>query len=161
MTELDTADSLRFQRRAWAFERVGWVAMALFLVCATAGVLGRGPFSHAQGRSHDGMLSVDYERVVRRSAPSDLRLMIDVPRPNPCVVRLSRAYVDQAGVEQIVPPAQSIQSAGDELLYRFPTTADDGPLTIQIRMSMRAAGIVNGSIRVGDEAVGIRQIVLP
>lgn len=53
-------------RREWLFQRLGWVALGLFLLAAALGLLGPGGLSRA--RSGPPALLVSYDRFGRREA---------------------------------------------------------------------------------------------
>ena len=55
--ELQIEQDMGFQRTEWVVQRAGWVGMALLILAALVGLLGRGPLSAAVARAGDGALS--------------------------------------------------------------------------------------------------------
>ena len=47
-------EDMRFQRRSWALERVGWAVLALIAIAGLTGALGNGPASRAQASAGRG-----------------------------------------------------------------------------------------------------------
>jgi hypothetical protein len=69
-------------------QRCAWGALALFVAAAAAGVFGHGPWNRVT-RAGDG-LQVEYDRVLRVGAASELRLALEGPSPER--VRLAVAF---------------------------------------------------------------------
>jgi hypothetical protein len=59
-------------RRGWLLERCGWVAMAVVVAGAAAGVFGRGWLSETQA-AHGDALTVTYSRLSRAHMPDETR----------------------------------------------------------------------------------------
>ena len=77
--DLEINEDLRFQRRMWAVQRVGWIVTALVVLAALAallGLLGPGLLStSAKAGSGGASLSVEeYEQVLRYRKPTTRRL---------------------------------------------------------------------------------------
>jgi hypothetical protein len=62
----DLERALPFHRKEWVFQRLGWAALALFLLAAASGLLGPGGLSRAE--TGDPALRVAYDRFGRREA---------------------------------------------------------------------------------------------
>lgn len=58
-----------FERRWWRVQQGVWVVLGLFVLATLAGLLGRGPLSHATADAPGGEVGVEYERFGRRAAP--------------------------------------------------------------------------------------------
>jgi len=61
-------EDMRFQRRCWALERIGWAALALIAIAGLTGAFGNGPASRAHASA--GPLTVSYERFQRATRTS-------------------------------------------------------------------------------------------
>ncbi|HEX5410400.1 MAG TPA: hypothetical protein VFZ27_00905 [Terriglobia bacterium] len=119
--DLESPEGLRFHRRQWSFERIGWIALGLFVLLALAGLFGMGPASHARAASADGRLRVEYERFARRQAPSELVLYFSPQAVRDGRLRfwISRDYLDEVGVQQIVPQPSSTDLGGEKIYFDF------------------------------------------
>lgn len=146
----------RRHRREWRIDRIGWGILIAILLCALLGLFGaRGPLNAAERRS--GELVVRYERFLRHEAPSSLHLTSPAQGPE-VTVALSRALVEDATFEQILPEPRSQRMDGDRIVFVFAT---DGPLDVQFQLRTTAYGRRSGEIRVGSDAVPIAFFVYP
>lgn len=111
-------------------QRCAWGVLAGFVAAAAAGVFGHGPWNRVT-RVRDGM-QIDYERVLRVGAPSDVRLALE--RPSPERVRVAvgfdgrRIRIDQVFPE---PARQRALPDGAELELESGGT---GPAQVALRL---------------------------
>jgi hypothetical protein len=63
--DLVIEQDLRFQRRTWVAQRVGWGVIACVLVAALLGLLGSGPFASRTLDSTQGGFRLEYELFLR------------------------------------------------------------------------------------------------
>lgn len=103
--DLEVNEDLRFQRRVWVVQRVGWVAMALVALAALVGLFGgtgslRG---EAKASSEDAIVSVDYERFLRFMKPTTLEIQVgpEAGKEGMVSIWLDREYLDGLQVQQI------------------------------------------------------------
>jgi hypothetical protein len=76
--DLELNQDLRFQRRMWAVQRIGWAVMALVVLAGLLGLFGPGPLSSATAGKEEGPLLVEgYERFVRFRIPTTLQVRLD------------------------------------------------------------------------------------
>ncbi|MGQ0697696.1 MAG: hypothetical protein ACT4PZ_05575 [Panacagrimonas sp.] len=120
MLEIDESPS--FQARSWWWQRLGWAALALFVVAGAAGLLGDGWLSRARATDDTGTLSLEYQRFARMGALT--ALVIHLPRQDlksSVAVRIGRDYLDTVLIRSIVPaPARVAADAGDSI-FTFDT----------------------------------------
>src|SRR5690606_6604466 len=68
-------EDMVFQHREWRWQRVGRVAVAVFVLAACLGLLGgAGPFNRTEARADDDSLIVEYDRVIRAGTPTTVQL---------------------------------------------------------------------------------------
>lgn len=160
--DLEIAQDLRFQRRDWIAQRVGWVVMALILLAALAGLIGRGgPLARTQARSPDGGLRVEYDRFAHYEAPTRLRLSVAGAAARGEQVRLwiERAYLTRARVQQVMPEPDAVRLAGDRVIYLFDAGAG-GDVSFELRPN--SFGVLAGRAGLeGGGEVAFRQFVYP
>jgi hypothetical protein len=160
--ELEIDQDLRFQRRSWVVQRVGWVVMAALIALAAAGLLGSGPLSHQKA---DGpSLRVEYERFARYQTSQGLKIHVApgvTPGPE-ARVWVGRDFLDGAKIETIVPPPARVESADDRLVYVFSLSRHGGPLTVSFMLQSEHIGSVAGRVGIdGGETANFRQFVYP
>lgn len=161
---LEVAQDLRFQRRAWAFQRIGWVAMAVALALAVWGVFGHGISSKRSATSRDGGIKVEYAAVARYRAPDTIRL---TPAPgavdgDELRVALSRETLDGMEIETVYPEPESVETGADETVFVF-SLADEGTATeVVFNVLFEDIGRRHAEVTVeGHQPVEFSQFVLP
>ena len=117
---LQINEDLRFQRRDWLTQRVGWCALGLIVLAGLAGLFGSGPLSHVSTTNGRG-LAVEYERFVRHGAHTDLKVRVE---PETIVsdqvrISLSRQYLLSHDLLSVVPEPTSDQRVGNDIEYVF------------------------------------------
>lgn len=141
-------------------QRVGWLLLLLMILAAAAGAFGDGPVARAS-LSASGGVRVDYERIVRRRAPTEIRIVVaSAPMPGGS---LALEVDGLPGAERLVPfpaPQHERATAGGA---RFEiATRGEGPFEIALRNVPRTLGRREFRLVVGlAEPVAIRQLVLP
>lgn len=152
----------RHQRRMWRVQRAGQIAMALTVALALLGVFGRGAASAA--RSGDAGLTVEYDRVVRLSGPTRLRLLIGAPAAPRDTARLfiGRAAVDAADDLTLIPQPESAIAGASGITYIVRTSSEGRPTPVIVHLRPRRPGWIDGEASVdGKDRVRFRQLVLP
>ncbi len=151
------------QRRAWRFERIGWLVMGLVLLAAALGLFGRGLFSTATAVCPSGRLSIDYPRAWRIQSPLTLTLRLD-PAPSSPTVQLwiEDAFLARAALEQITPPPERVTLGGGRLTYSFGVGPDPGPAVVEVRISPELPGPLPWRLGLaGEPGVRFSQFIHP
>jgi hypothetical protein len=134
--ELEVGFDQAFEQ-AWYRVSVGvrW-AMLVFAVLALAGLLGRGPLSHAHKEAAGGGFGVDYEPVARFSTTTLVTVHVSNPGDTPRAVDLllSQGFIEPMGFERAIPLANvsSISAAGMTLRYLVPPHQPDAMVRLEI-----------------------------
>lgn len=154
---------MRHHRAAWRVERVGWTVIALLLAGAMLGVFGDGPLSRAHSGSAD-TLRVEYDRLVRSSAPTEYRFTIDpsVAQGGELRLRFDRSLVDHMELDSIIPePGRQAATPGHaEFVFRI--EPGEGPARIDFRYRPATFGWHRGRVSVaGAHALRIDQYAYP
>jgi hypothetical protein len=150
-------------RGDWRFERAGWLVMALLVLFAAVGGLGGGGiFNRTAVEAPGGTLRIDYPRFLRASLPETLR--IDVAAGEAAGPRrwVDAEYLREAViVEDVVPPPQRVESAGDRLLYEF-AASGRSPLGVTLRLRAAHPGRLRARVGLeGGASLELRQLVFP
>ena len=123
-----------FQRKEWIAQRIGVGVLTLFLLAAVLGFTGiSGPFSHSETSDPSGTLRVEYERVVRRGAPSTLVLHFHGSKAGQQSFWLSAEFFKSMDVESVVPDPEAVAAAGDRYVYTVRTTGSDAAIAVRTR----------------------------
>lgn len=159
---LEIDEDLVFERRQWAVQRVGWVVMLLILVAGLIGLLGPGPISHAQVSS--GALAAEYERVVRKQAPSELHVRLE-PGAAPegeVALLIAQDYLDKVEIRHVLPEPSEMATAPDGTIFRFTVDAPDQPSEITFDIEPSEPGVARGQIGLLEgDGVTIEQVIFP
>jgi hypothetical protein len=162
-TELEIDEDLEYQRRAWRFQRVGWIVIGLVLAGALWGLFGRGPLSRAVMTDPRNHIAVEYDRIARYE--SSFRLVIQL-QPIPESSKTARLWIDRhyaqsLTIEQITPGADRAELTPDGFVYVFQVSGRQ-PSPITITGTMHDVGWVYGRLGTDpSDAVAFRHFVLP
>lgn len=143
---------MRFQRRYWLFERVGWSMLVLLIAAAAAGTFAGGPLSAATATG--AALSADYERFARRGV--DTRLTVTLPARRSLRIQGAEGF-DIAAVEP--RPAKERSDRGG-LAYDFAAGAGDGATTVTFRLTPRHWGMQHLRLATDDGAPATLDILV-
>ena len=160
---LEFEENERAIRRDWRFERIGRMLLALILLAAIAGLLGRGPLAKARTTSRSGALTLDYERIERRVAETHLRFSVAPGAVTDTLVRLwiDRRWLEEVRLEQVVPEPIATRETGTALVYEFAATRG-APAVITFDYQHEGQGRLPGSAGlVGADSLRFAQFVLP
>ena len=161
---LEVDQDLRFQRREWLAQRVGWGLMALVLVAALTGLFGRGPAAARHATAADRSMRVDYDRFVRKHAPSALEVTLApaAVAGGGTAVWLDRRWADRVRVERITPAPERVTVEPDRLVYFFAARSPGEPVRVDFELSPERVGDAWGRVGVvGGAPAEFRQFVYP
>lgn len=162
--DIEIQQELRFQRRMWVVQRVGWTVMLLLVLAGLLGLFGHGPLSGATAASADGAVRVEYERFGRFKSPMSLRIHArpEAMAENALRLAIDRKYLQGVQIQRIVPePARA--EAGDEgVVYVIPLAGSGQSATVTFYLKTETIGPLSGSIEAGDgRVVTISQFIYP
>jgi hypothetical protein len=162
--DLQIHQDLPHERLEWKIERVGWVLMALVLLTALAGLLGPGPLSRATAGQTGSPLCVHYNRLARHQAPELLRVQIGpgMARDGTVRVWLSREYVQNIKLDNIVPEPESVEAGPERFTYAFNLSEAEQPTTLMFHFEPNAFGRAPAVLGVdGGPEVAFTQFIYP
>jgi hypothetical protein len=147
-------------RRAWVFERVGWIVMAAILVAAAVGLFGHGWLSDAKAGAGDELV-VDYSRFGRAHSPIELAVEW-LARGQEPTLWISRPYLDEFEITEIRPTPSAVTLEPDRIVYAFRSGTPEARLAVTFMLKAEHGGRYRGRIGAGDgPAVEIRQFLVP
>ena len=161
--DLEVPQDLRFQRRAWTFQRIGWGLMALVLLAGAAGVWGKGPLAQATAVSRDGSFSVDYARFARHQAPEAIRVVLTAGAAGQeARISVDTDYADGMQVEEVYPEPESVEAGPDDVTYTFALSEEGSAATIVFSVLYDDIGRNGGEITLeGHPPVKLSQFIYP
>jgi hypothetical protein len=154
-------------RREWRFERVGWAALALILVAGSLGVFGGGVVAAASGRSTDGVAMLQYDRIIRRDAPSTLEVRLsEVPLAatvgdSVVVVSLTEDYFAATDVQRVMPEPMLVRASSGRVEYHLLRLDPSRPMVVRFSVRANAMGTYRAVVGVDGRVLSFRQLVLP
>lgn len=159
---LQVHEDLRFQARDWVAQRVGWGLLAALLLAGLLGLLGSGPLSHVT-RSDGHGLTVEYERLVRHSAPTTMTLAIapGVLASDQARITMGRDYLVAHDLQRIVPEPDRTLVADEAVTFVFNVRPRAG-MKVRLRIEPDAVGNHGTTVRLDDgPPVTVTQFTLP
>jgi hypothetical protein len=157
--EREIDDDLGFQRRSWALQRAGWLALVMWLTASGAGVTGPGPWSHV--RADQGSVSIEYDRSLHLDAPTRLVVSLDCDRPGTVEIGLGGDHVESFEVVTAVP-RPAAESIGPRERRLSLVVSEPGVVRLELRIVPRRSGRQITRLRLGEATLDpIRQFVFP
>jgi hypothetical protein len=165
--ELEIEEDLAFQRRQWRFERMGALALLLFLVAAALGLFGPGAFATGRVVAAGRALELEYPRFARMQTP--LRLRVSV-RPAELAggelrVWLSSEYLERVTLAHVTPEPLRTELDADGVTYVFAWGGAHGTgVTGALGFELEAGGPGRIRGRIGtraEDAVEFAHLVYP
>lgn len=117
-TGLQVGEDRAWQEKFWTAQRVGWIAMTVFILAALLGVTGKGgPVASASARSGDA--SIDYPRITRWQSDEEISLRLPGSASGRVEVLLSPEFSRLFSIKSIVPEPSSSETTASGNAYRF------------------------------------------
>jgi hypothetical protein len=162
--DLEIDQDLRFQKREWAFERVSWVVMALFVLAGLLGLLGRGPMSYQTAASPDGTVSVEYERFVNHRAGAQMTVRVpgDVTAGGTFRLVINQDYLRGVQVQQITPTPDTTEAGEGRQVFVFRAADPGRPTAVVFYLEAEGPATLTGRISIpGGPPAEFTQVVYP
>jgi hypothetical protein len=143
-----------FENRWYRAEQIGRVVMVAFVAAALAGLLGRGPYSHAHAHTPDGAVRVDYEPVARYATPTQITLHLSnmTKTAQTVSVFLSSHFIEPMGMSQANPRPESAEAVEGGLTLRFRIAAWQPDALVRLNAQPSAVGPVPLWVQAGAAA---------
>jgi hypothetical protein len=150
-----------FQERFWIIQRGGWLALALFLAAAVAGLTGRnGPLSRAQAET--AQATIDYPRVSRWQMADELRVQFETGAGQGDVL-LPPTFLDMFEIERVAPQPRSVMATPRGDRYHFDLAVGAGPKVARFAIRPKAPSLDGRShvLSISGAPVSIAVTVMP
>ena len=161
--DLEIKQDLRYQRRMWALQRIGWAVMALIVLVGLVGVFGAGPLSSATAGKEEAPLFVEeYERFARFMLPTTLRVRLDPMGQGEAPLWLDRGYLESVRPQTVTPEPDSVEAGPDGFTYVFKVNDPNRPIVVTFDLQPETIGRLEGRVGLeGGERVEFEQFVYP
>jgi hypothetical protein len=153
---------LDFQNRQWRIQRWGWAVMTAIVIAALLGLTGAGPLATASQRTADAALQIEYSRIERVQAPSELAMEVTTSGADQVAIWLANDFLDTITIESMSPEPSTTEAGAERQVFIF--AADPEATTAQVRIGFQheSAGMVSGIVGiVGGPEISFSQFVLP
>ena len=116
-------DQLHEQKERKA-EIVGWAVIATLLALALAGILGRGPLSHA--KSETDLIKVEYQKFLRKGADAEFIVQIESTTNGAQSFWLSNLLLEKIEIARIEPTPRTsvVKNGGVEYTFESQTGSE-------------------------------------
>lgn len=160
---LQIDEDMRFQRREWVVQRVGWVVILVLLIAGLLGALGGdGVLSHRAARA--GPLALEYERFTRQRRPTSLHVRVDPASAIDGQVRvwLDQSVLDRIDIERIEPEPVETRADDERVVYQLALADPARPARVTIAYQPADLGVMRVRLGVvGGDEIAVDQIVYP
>jgi hypothetical protein len=125
-------EDMKFQKREWKMQRIAWLVFGLFLLAAFLGVFGSGPINHSTQVDPQGLLSVEYEPLVRRQSPTRLKLQLKAPaqKTDRAQFWIASDCLDALEISQVTPAPERMEAMGKRVVYSYPPSREKRELIV-------------------------------
>jgi hypothetical protein len=138
--DLDIDQDLGFQRAEWRVQRGGWIAMLAIILAALAGAFGRGPLAAASAGSESAGLVVDYDRLLRKQAASQLEIRLPAASlaGNEARILIDSTLLSAITIERMAPEPEREEAAPNGVIYTFRLSQTGAPQRILVEYQATA-----------------------
>ncbi|MPZ52298.1 MAG: hypothetical protein GEU79_06120 [Acidimicrobiia bacterium] len=155
---LEIDEGLSTQHAMIYVEGLGRVVMALVVLAALLGLLGRsGPLNSRQLTSE--AVTVTHDRFARIDAVTAIGISVKAAGPTPRVV-VGDSYLDKVTVEEVQPEPHAVVAVPGGTAFDFAQEGAD-PLFVRFSVKPPNPGFVAGTVTVGEDSFSISQLVYP
>jgi hypothetical protein len=162
--ELEINQDLVAQHTTWAIQRLGWVAIALFVAAALSGLFGNGPLARTTVTDSRDWMQVEYDRFGRYEG--NLLLQVTIAPPATADDRITlwmdRAYWTSLAVDGIIPQPVTSSTALDGFTYVFAIGNPHVPAVVLFHVRPESLGTLQAQLRLNDQStIRFRQFIYP
>ena len=133
---LEVHEDRNWQERFWTIQRIGWVAMALFLLAALFGATGAGgPIANA--RVATAQAKIDYPRIARWQSAEQVTIHLPPGMTDTVDVEIEKSFADLFAIESVEPQASQVVATerGHRFSFDLSTEAGAKMLAFHVRPS--------------------------
>ena len=162
--ELSINQDLRFQRHMWKAERIGWAAIAAFLMAGMAGFFGHGPLSRTTIKERSSLI-VEYDRFGRYQTPQQLDVFLtsDQLQGDVLLLRINHEFFDKVQISRIMPTPLLERATPDGITLSFPIVRQvGGRVHVAIMYQPELIGDLPATVTLEDStSIHLHQFIYP
>jgi hypothetical protein len=155
---IEVDQDLDFQRGEWRFQTIGRIALAAMALLGLLGAFGQGPLAHGRRTSPTGDFTVDYDRIARHRANSNITVTLPA-QSGTVAIWIGNEYLRSVDLKQVVPQPNSTRSSNGRVEFVF-----DVLPAARIEFSAEPSRVLALPLHlgiVGGGTLRLTQIVLP
>lgn len=160
--DLEIRYDAEYHRRLFVFQRLGWAAIALFLIAALLGLIGvEGPLN--SGWAGNDRLQVEYERFPHQESQTQIRITLHGSADGRLALWVDRGFLSDVRLQQVSPQPNEVVAQAGGVSYVFMGVRPDATISVGLLFEPEAAGRLRGEVRAGEAGAPVRfsQFVYP
>lgn len=148
--DLELTADLRFQRREWRAERIGWVLAGVVIVASLLGVFSNGPLSSTSSSSSSGDIRVDYQHFVRHLGQDSMTITVapSAIKAGTATIVLDQSIASALQITSITPQPQAQRTEQGRLVLEV-AAAPGAPAQVQIQYQPAHGWLQTGRVSAG------------
>jgi len=147
---------------SWIAERVGFIALAAFILYALLGGFSQGWLSDRVITSPQGTLEVVTDKYLRTSTETPLIIHYRPHQQGETVITLQGNFIDQYDISDILPPNILIESEPGKLVIISHPAHNQPMATVKLMLKPRDFGRYNVAVSIDNQQeIKLQQIVFP
>ena len=134
---------------SWKAQRIAWTLMLMVSIAGLLGAFGRGPLSSAHLGDMTSPLAIDYERILRLQAPTEVSIYVARTGINPdstATVWIDRNWLGEMEIISITPEPETTAASANRIVYTFRVDPSETPVKLRYKLEARSIGRVSGHI---------------
>lgn len=162
--DLEIDQDMDHERRAWAVRKAAWIAIALLILGAMAGLLGSGPLSRSEAGRRGGPLFLEFQRFGRFTAPDELIVHLGpgAARGREARIWVSRPFLEEMEIESLVPEPDRVEAGPDRYVFVFPLVRPGAPSAFTFHLQAQTIGPLPGRVGLdGGPELSFQQFIYP
>jgi hypothetical protein len=161
---LELHEDMRFQKREWIAERIGWCIVIALLTAMGLGLFGgNGPVVDAQAGDVGGAFWIRYERFARWQTSTTLEVRVRLDgTPGRKRLVISNRYLQDMLIRGMTPGPESVEEIADDTVFVFSHSGQSALLVVRFDFEPDRPGLKKARFAIeGGPEVRFRQFVYP
>lgn len=152
---LELNETFDLHKKGWMIQRIGWVLMLVFVICAACGLFGNGAASREIKVA--GANSVEYEYYGRYDAETEIKVHLN-SMGDIAQLSIPQHYFDKMELEKMIPEAELQQVMNGNNVYSF---AADKPFEVTLYIKPKKVGKIEAWFGLNNAAAQLIHFIYP